>query len=317
MMMTYEFSEQEVFVQGEFELSATLTIPKGTEEKYPAIVLVSGTGGANRDGNMKKFNINIYKQLAEFLSGLGFITIRYDKRGIAKSKGDHLKTGMNDLVDDIISNVKFLQGLQNVDPEKIILLGHSEGCILSTIANQKYPVGGLMLIAGAGVSIKTAMQAQNLSLVEEIKKMAGVKGLLLRKILTEEKVVTKQNKLFDKVKDTEEDVIKIQLKKFPAKWLREHLTYKDEDVIDMLKNTKCPVFVATGDKDVQADADDLKRIESLDKENISCFVVKDMDHILKEFKGQKTILNIMKQYKKEIDNPLHPELKELMKGWLL
>lgn len=315
--MTYKFTEKEVIVKSTFDLGATLTLPETSAEKLPAIVIIGGTGKGNRDGNMKNFNMNIYKKIAEFLSELGFVTIRYDKRGIAQSKGDHLNTGVHDLVEDVISNIKYLESLPYVDKDRILLLGHSEGCILSTIVNTQYPVSGLILLAGAGTSIKTAMESQNFSLINEIRALKGLKGKLLRLVLTEKKLIAQQNKIFNAVLNSTEDVIKIQLQKFPAKWLRQHLSYTDDDVMNMLRNSTCPILVITGDKDVQADSKDLEKIEALNKQNIVCKVIPNMDHVLGEYKGEKSILNIKKQYKSEFTQPLHYELMEELEKWCL
>ena len=45
-------------------------------------------------------------------------------------------------------------------------------------------------------------------------------------------------------------------------------------------------------------------------------MIKDMDHMLKEFTGEKTVLNLMKQYKEEASQPMHPHLKEILKEWI-
>ncbi|WP_338753157.1 alpha/beta hydrolase [Bacillus sp. FJAT-52991] len=307
----------DVMVQGKYVLSATLTIPENEHEQHPAVVIVSGTGTADRDGNMKNFQMNIYKELAEFFSSLGFVTIRYDKRGVAKSKGDADKTGMFDLVDDVMSQVDFLRSLSYVDPNRIVLLGHSEGCILTTIAHSKSPVAGLILLAGAGTSLKTAMEYQNRGVAEEVKKMKGVKGFLLRKLVSEKKVMEKQQKFFDKILSSKEDVIKLQFKKFPAKWLREHLHYTDGAILNHLKETTCPVLAITGEKDVQTKAADLQTVAALGKDNIHCHVVKDMDHVLREYTGEKSVLNVKKQYKNQIGKPTHPQLEEEIKKWCL
>lgn len=316
--MQEHFTEREVIVAGEYQLSATLTIPKEHDvtTKYPAIVIVSGSGGADRDGNIKSLPSNTYKHLASFLTSIGFVTIRYDKRGIGQSQGDPYSTGMKDLVDDVISNVKYLQSLPEVSQEQILLLGHSEGTILSTVANTQYPVAGLILIAGAGSSLRTAMEWQNSSVAAEIEEMQGIKGAILRRLVTKEKVNQKQNALFNKILASDEEVMKIQLKKFPAKWMREHLQYTDEDLLNMLEETACPILAVTGDKDVQANPADLERVRALGKENIICSIIANMDHLLREYEGKKTILHLKKQYKGNVDKPLHPQLKEQMKVWL-
>lgn len=313
--MTYKFTEKDVIVQGAYDLGATLTLPETSSEKLPAIVIIGGTGKGDRNGNMKNFNMNIYRQLAEFLTGLGFVTIRYDKRGVGQSQGDHLKTGVSDLIEDIMSIIRYLESLPQVDSQRILLCGHSEGAILSTLVSKQYPVAGLILLSGAGVSLKTAMHYQNLAVCEEIDGMKGIKGKLLGLLATEEKILAKERQLFSAVQNTEEDVIRIQLQKFPAKWLREHLTYTDEEVQNILQNTTCPVIAITGDKDVQADPRDLDELAAFQKHTITCSVIKNMDHVLREFFGEKSVLNVKKQYKQELNMPLHSGLKEELQAW--
>ncbi|HSP46651.1 MAG TPA: alpha/beta hydrolase, partial [Clostridiaceae bacterium] len=313
--MTHTFTEKEVVIHGEYDLGATLTIPEGGDRKYPAVVLVAGTGRGDRDGNQKGFHMNIYKQLSDFLAGLGFITLRYDKRSVGKSKGDQYTTGMVDLVDDVIANVRFLEGLLEVDHDQILLLGHSEGCILSTIANQRHPVSGMILIAGAGTAIKTAMQSQNHLIMEEIKEMKGLKGSLLRLLLSEKKVSGKQDRLFEKVLHSTDDVIRVQFSKFPAKWLREHLGYTDESILTLLKDTTCPILVVEGTKDVQTSPKGLENIRNLVQDNLSLRVVEDMNHILREFHGPKSLMNLKKDYTRLLDSPLHPGLTDAIATW--
>lgn len=156
--MGYKFREENIVVKGKFDLGATITIPENKSEKMPAVVIVCGTGTGDRDGNIKKkkLNMNLYKDLAHFFTKLGFVTIRYDKRGVGESKGSHIETGFNDLVDDIISNIKYLENLEYVD--KIILCGHSEGSMLVSVTNKRHPVDGVIQIAGAGMCIRKALE---------------------------------------------------------------------------------------------------------------------------------------------------------------
>lgn len=161
--MSKNYVEDQVTINGEVQLKGTLALPESPEEKLPAVLIVNGSGGANRDGDIPKPSIKagIYKDLAHFVTELGFISLRYDKRGIGESQGNIKTVGMKDLVDDIVSNVKFLKNHPKVDSNRIILIGHSEGCILSTIANSIEPVEGLLLIAGAGTNLREPILYQN------------------------------------------------------------------------------------------------------------------------------------------------------------
>ena len=307
--------EKEITINGEFKLSGTLTIPNNTENKHPAVIIVPGTGNSDRDGNSKKLNMNLYKQLAEFLTSIGYASLRYDKRGLYKSEGDFIKTGVSDLMDDIISIYNYLQANESIDSNNIFLLGHSEGSILSTIISGKLNLKGMILLSGAGISIRTALSMQSHEAFNEIQDMKGIKGILLRLLYSKNKIKKTQEKLYQKALETEKDVIKFQMREFPAKWLREHLKYTDEDIMDLLKSIDIPVLCITGDKDVQADPNDLKAVERLDNDNIKVEIIKNMDHILRYYDREKTIMNLTKQYKEEIDKPLHQELKKELENW--
>jgi uncharacterized protein len=317
-IMDISFVEEQVIIHEEKALRGTLTLPKIDIKKLPAVLIINGSGSADRDGNIKKPHIeaNIYKDLAHFVTGLGFITLRYDKRGIGESKGNPLSVGMQDLVRDVICNIEFLTNHSRIDPSNIILLGHSEGCILATIANTTSPVAGLILLGGAGTNLREPIAYQNAQTAEEVKKISGVKGFFLRRIMNDKKIVKQQEDLYTKVMASTGDKMRYKFQKLPAKWLREHFQYGREDILNILKGFQVPILAITGDKDVQVDPEDIGRLKSLDKENIQGTVIKNMDHMLKEFKGDKTVINLMKQYKKEASQPTHPMLKEALAGWL-
>ena len=88
--------------------------------------------------------------------------------------------------------------------------------------------------------------------------------------------------------------------KLPAKWMREHFAYSDEDILRILNESKIPILGITGTKDVQADSNDLDNILKLNKENIDVVKIPDMDHMLREFTEEKSVLNLKKQYSKKI-----------------
>ncbi|MDW7669705.1 MAG: alpha/beta hydrolase, partial [Bacillota bacterium] len=233
-----------------------------------------------------------------------------------KSEGNFIKTGVKDLVDDIISVYNYVNIRDDVDSENIFLLGHSEGSILSTISSEKMNLKGLILLSGAGISIKTALSMQSSEAYKEIQKMKGLKGIILRLFYSENIIKKTQEKLYQKALETDEDTIRFQMRKFPAKWLREHLQYTNEDILELLKNKKLPVLCITGNKDVQADPNDLKAVDELNNDSIKVEIIENMDHILRYYDGEKTIMNLTKQYKSEVDKPLHEALKKVLKNWL-
>lgn len=115
---------------------------------------------------------------------------------------------------------------------------------------------------------------------------------------------------------SKKDMIRVQFFKMLAKWFREHFAYKDEDIRHILKDIDIPVLVITGNKDIQANPNDLNALSKLDNNNITVHNTLNMDHLLREFKGEKSILNLKKQHKGDVKNPLSSELIKLIKEWV-
>ncbi|MEH6995604.1 CocE/NonD family hydrolase [Neobacillus drentensis] len=101
--------EFEVTIPGQFPLAATLTIPEGSNEKYPLVLMVHGSGQTDRDSNAKGMPMNIFKELSEVAATEGFASIRFDKRGVGASKGDYYETGVQDLIDDATGSFGIFQ----------------------------------------------------------------------------------------------------------------------------------------------------------------------------------------------------------------
>lgn len=309
------YKQENVLIQGETTIAATITTPDQERSSFPAIVLIGGTGGLDRDGNGTGFKSNLYKDLAEWLTIQGFITLRYDKRGIGKSGGNRHSVGLTGLVDDVSAVVRYLKSHDHVSQD-VLLLGHSEGCIVATLAAERESVSGLILLSGAGVALKTSMQEQAYALLEEVGRTKGIKGKLLRFSLNEKSVVGKQQKLFERVTATDQDTMRIQLMKFPAKWLREHLAHTDVSLRERLVQLNIPTLALTGDRDVQTDVEHLDELAALHVEHIEVQKIKDMDHMLKHFDGEMSILDVKKQYRSQLSEPLHPELQHQLHEWL-
>jgi len=69
---------EEVTIQGEFDLAATIT-RHASDKKQPAVLIIGGTGKLNRDGNCFGIKLNVYKDLAESMTDMGYVSLRYDK----------------------------------------------------------------------------------------------------------------------------------------------------------------------------------------------------------------------------------------------
>ncbi len=165
---------------------------------------------------------------------------------------------MWDLVNDIESTITYLKEQPFVDPENIILAGHSEGCMLATVVNARTPVNGLILLTGAAESLEEATKRQREIAYKELKEQKGIKGKLMRLLDVEKRGEKQMEKIKEKMMNTEKDTIKVGFKPMNAKWFREHFQH---DIYKDLQQVTCPVLAIAGDKDFQANPE--KRRESV------------------------------------------------------
>ncbi|MFC0273421.1 alpha/beta hydrolase [Metabacillus herbersteinensis] len=312
--MNHEFREEIIQVNGEFPLEGTLTIPTGPEKKHPAVLIIPGTGKSDRDGNLRKFKMNLYKDLADSISKLGFVTLRYDKRGTHKSKGKYVETGFWDLVDDAQQAVHYLKTHPEVDSEKVIILGHSEGCIIAPAVSTRLPVAGLVLIAGVGEPFKTAIPRQFQQVLKEINDMKGSKGKLLRFMIKLQNPEKRNEKFIKKVLSSTTPSIKLfGLIPVNAKWYREHFAY---DVMQELSNVKCPTIAITGSKDIQVIPEHAQKLAEAVQGQAEWHIVPNMNHVLRKYPKNHTMLNLMKEYKSIQKQLIDADLISIVSHWL-
>ena len=112
-----------------FELNGSLMFPKETQknEKIPAIVLVHGSGANDRNESISY--MAPFLQLSEGLVNNGYIVLKYDKRNytMMKNKQDTSNVMPLDFIKDAQAAIKYLKTIPEVDSDKIIVIGHSEG----------------------------------------------------------------------------------------------------------------------------------------------------------------------------------------------
>lgn len=280
------------------------------------MIIIPGTGPADRNGNVKEMKANLYKELAFRLVENGFATLRYDKPGVGQSTGDFNKIGLWELVETVLGIVDYFATSVQFAFKSIILLGHSEGTIIATLASERIQIQGLVLIAGAGSTLKSVMVAQNNRVVDEIAQMKGVKGFLLNRIITKEKLIKRQVSLFEKVNQSNEDFFRVSGQVIQAKWLREHLEINDDYIRKQLSVLSMPILVVNGDKDLQIDAEAHIALEKLKNDNLTIKIINEMNHMLKQQSDEVSILKLKQIYKKSEKFPISEELLQLVTQWL-
>jgi dienelactone hydrolase len=163
------FTAEEVSFAGgapEVELAGTLTLPSGLGP-HPAIVLMSGSGGQDRDSALPGVTaLKPFELIAEALTEAGVAVLRYDDRGIGRSIGVHAEGTIDDFAGDAAAAIDFLESRDDVDPERIGILGHSEGGIYASILGASDPrVAFIVSLAGPAIPGVELLVEQNEAVV--------------------------------------------------------------------------------------------------------------------------------------------------------
>ena len=132
-----------------FSLAGALTVPQDAatpEDGWPAVVLVPGAESADRDEFLS--GVPIHGQLATALSRAGYVVVRYDRRGVGQSGGRTETATLDDYASDVRAVVEFLRDREDVDRDRIAVVGHGEGGWIGLeAASRERRIGALVLLA--------------------------------------------------------------------------------------------------------------------------------------------------------------------------
>jgi pimeloyl-ACP methyl ester carboxylesterase len=298
-------TQQDVEFQSRpFRLAGTLALPDG-EGSWPGVLLIPGSGQVDRDENAKRLAIDILRQVAAYLADRGVATLRYDKRGIGASEGEHYDTGFFDHVADASAALAYLKSREEVRPDLTFVLGHSEGALIATrMAGTGAEVAGAILLSGSARPGEEVLLWQTQQVVNG---MHGLNKWLID--LFHVDVLKRQAAQLDKIKRSTKNSYRIQLAKINAKWMREFLAY--DPAADM-PNIHVPVLAITGSKDIQVDPADLDRMAELIPAEFEKHEVPDITHMLRAEPGEPSIST----YKQQVRQPVDSRILTLIAAWL-
>ena len=306
--------EEKVIIEGENKIGATISYSDNIK-KRPLVLLIMGTGKLDRDGNGFGFKSNLYKDLSDMFVKMGYTCIRYDKRGTHQSTGSFKKAGLSDLVNDSAAVIEYAKTLPCVDENRIIACGHSEGAMIATLLTKQQNLERVILLGGACMCLKSAMEYQNNRLLDEFRDKKGFLAWFINKTITKEKVTKQLADLYKKAARSSKDTFFFRGAFLPTKWMKEHGALSDVDYIKMLEEYNGKVLAITGQCDLQADYTYLERLKEF--ENVTTYAPEKMNHMLKEIDDDNSILNVKKQYKRLIPKPIHEGTQKQIEEFLV
>ena len=235
-----------------FSLVGTLSRPaQAGGTRLPAVVLVGGSGPADRDSVV--FGVPVLGQIAGALADAGFIVVRYDKRGIGQSGGRAESASLNDYSEDVRATVKALADRKDVDPKRIAAIGHSEGGLVALMAAAKDKrIGAVGLIATPGITGADILLAQQQRLLSRMK------------LSPEEK----QSKIDAQKKIHEAVMTGKGLELLPPDIRRsvdnaEFQSLLMSDPAKLVENVRQPLLIVQGDLDTQVEPQNADKLEAL------------------------------------------------------
>ena len=226
-----------------FSLVATITKPVGQAPpaagRWPTVLLVPGPESVDRDEHV--FGIPIFGQIAGALADAGFLVARYDKRGVGQSGGRTESATLEDYVDDVRTIIRYLDRRPDVDRQRIVAAGHSDGGWVALLAASKEKkIAGLALIATPGiVGAELVLEQQRRALDRTVDSLVErhAKIDLQRKI--HQAVISGQGW----------DDIPAELRRqADTPWFRSFLTF---DPADAMRKVRQPVIIVQGELDRQ------------------------------------------------------------------
>jgi uncharacterized protein len=125
-------------------LAGALKVPTA-EGAHPAVVWVHGSGEESRDTASPNYTDLLDRR---------FAVLTFDKRGVGKSQGRCCPLDFDLLSDDVLAAVEALRSREDIDKDRIGLLGLSQGgWIIPVAATKSDHVSFAVVLSGPAVSL--------------------------------------------------------------------------------------------------------------------------------------------------------------------
>ncbi|MGH9347151.1 MAG: alpha/beta hydrolase family protein [Vicinamibacterales bacterium] len=260
-----------------FNIAGTLTRPKDDAQaarggRRPAVVLLSGSGAGDRDGVAG--GVPILGQISGALADAGCITLRYDKRGSGQTGGRAESATLADFAEDARAVVRYLQKRKDVDPRRIVVLGHSEGAWVGLLAaSREDRIRGVISIAapattGAELVLEQQRRALDQLKLSDAERQAKIE--LQKKI--QAAVVSGKGW---------EDVPADVRKQADTPWFQSLLTF---DPAKVIRNVEQPILILHPELDRQVPVEHADTLAELakksDSKSVEVITVRGVNHLL-------------------------------------
>ena len=236
------FTAEEVTIPvATYSLAGTLLVPK-TGTRHPAVVMITGSGLQTRDQRIALPGLDQYapfRQIAERLASNGIVVLRVDDRGIGGSTGRETleNATTTSLAEDTRAQVAWLRRRNGIDPQRIVVIGHSEGASIAAMIGASDPkLAAVVMMAGV------AKRGAEVSIEQQ------------EDMLRSDPTMTEAVK--QTMREQQKEAVKTILAggDLPGQktnaWIREYFAY---DPLPTARKVKQPLLILQGERDRQVD----------------------------------------------------------------
>lgn len=255
------------FIQiGNAKIHTVLTKPDNLNEA-PLAIIIGGSGQTDMDGNQPSMKNNSLLYLSNALLANNIATLRFDKRGIAKSSYQGFNE--SDLNIELYATdvTSLIYHFKQKGFKNIYIIGHSEGSLIGLIAIQKINVNGFVSLCGAGNSADVILKEQ-------------LKPKLPPSLFNEVVIILDSLKNGQTVNNTPpqlNSLFRPSVQPYLISWF-------NYNPAELIKNIDYPTLIIHGEKDIQIE---LKEAEILHAAaaNSQLTRIDNMNHVLKPISG--------------------------------
>ncbi|MGU9852076.1 alpha/beta hydrolase [Pseudomonas koreensis] len=249
---------------GNGELFGSLLLPK-SDSPVPVVLILAGSGPTDRDGNNPDGGRNdSLKRLAWVLAKHNIASVRYDKRGVAASRPatpDERNLSVEGYVDDAVAWSQKLKSDPRFGP--LIVLGHSEGALIATLAAPRADAAALISLSGSARPVDQVIREQ-----------------LARSLPPP--LMLRSNELLDSLKAGHtDDNVPAPLQPIFRPSVQPYLiSLFRQDPAKAFAQLKMPALIVQGSNDMQVGVGDAQALKAA-KPDAELVVIEGMNHVMR------------------------------------
>lgn len=245
-------------------LHGSLVLPE-TGHPVPVVLMIAGSGPTDRDGNNPEGGHNdSLKLLAQGLAERGIASLRYDKRGVAASRAvapQEEQLSVEAYVADAVAWGQLLKA----DPRfsRLILLGHSEGALIATLAATDAGADALVSLAGIGHPLGTVLREQ-------------LRGRLPPPLAAETEAILReleQGRVVPRVSPPLQVLLRPSVQPYLISLLRQRPA-------EAFAQVPIPALIVQGTRDFQVDTEEALLLQQA-KPEAQLLLIEGMNHVLR------------------------------------